>query len=55
MAAWESFWNMYRSSDAKTMKTMVQLRGSADRCAGITWCDVDVNRSRDIFTNEAEL
>lgn len=35
--------------------TNLQLRRSADRCAGITWCDVDVDRSRDILTNEAEL
>lgn len=35
--------------------TIQQLWRSADRCVGITWCDVDVDRSRDILTNEAEL
>lgn len=35
--------------------TILQLRRSADRCVGITRCNVDVDRSRDIFANEAEL
>lgn len=35
--------------------TILQLRRSADRCTGITRCDVDVDRSRDILANEAEL
>jgi len=35
--------------------TVLQLRRSTDRCARITWCDEDVDRSRDILANEAEI
>ncbi len=48
---------IYRSSDAKTMRSGNNLAAqevSGSMCR-ITWCDVDVDRSRDILTNEAEL